>query len=153
MKKIIVLALGLTVFFTAGCGQKSSKEYDLNIKGAWVMEVPETQTMSAAFMEISNNGSSDEVLMSANAEIAGTTELHEMINENDQMKMRKIDSISIPAGGSVELKRGGLHVMLIDLKKLPVAGEKVMITLHFKGSGEIVVEAPVKKAEMEMKHH
>jgi copper(I)-binding protein len=62
--------------------------------------------------------------------------------------MRKVENISVPAGQTVELKRGGLHVMLIDLQKRPMDGETVHLELEFEKAGKIALDAPVKKAEM-----
>ncbi len=64
------------------------------------------------------------------------------------MEMRKIDRIPIPANGQVELKSGGLHLMLIGLTKPLKAGDKVSFTLQFSNSVEKTVQATVKKREM-----
>ena len=61
------------------------------------------------------------------------------------MGMRKIDSLEIPAGGTVELKPGGYHIMLIDLNRELVAGEKVDITLKFEKAGDVKVTAEVRE--------
>jgi copper(I)-binding protein len=61
------------------------------------------------------------------------------------MGMRKIDSLAIPAGGTVELKPGGYHIMLIDLNRELVAGEKVDITLKFEKAGDVKISAEVRE--------
>ena len=64
------------------------------------------------------------------------------------MKMVQIDSIEVPAEGSVSLKPGGLHIMLMDVKKPMKAGDKVNLTLKFS-DGRIVevIDIPVKNLE------
>ena len=75
---------------------------------------------------------SDLKLVSASSPVAGITEVHEMKMEGDVMKMRAIPSLDLPAGKAVELKPGGYHVMLLDLK-MPLAKDTtVPMTLVFK---------------------
>lgn len=71
-------------------------------------------------------------LVRAESPAAGVTEVHEMKMEGDIMKMRAVPALELPAGKTVELKPGGYHVMLMDLKG-PVAKDSVLpITLVFE---------------------
>jgi hypothetical protein len=71
-----------------------------------------------------------------------------MTMENNVMKMRAIPGLALPAGKAVELKPGGYHVMLMDLKRELKDGEQVPITLVVEGKDgkleSIQVTAPVK---------
>jgi len=60
------------------------------------------------------------------------------------MQMRPIARLAVPAGGRVELKPGGYHIMLINLKRGLAAGEQIHIHLKFEHSGEVAVEADVR---------
>ena len=60
------------------------------------------------------------------------------------MKMRPVKSIPVPAGGTVELKPGGYHIMLLDLKKDLKPGDTVPVTLSFEHGGELRIEAAVR---------
>ncbi len=150
--RIVLPLLALALF--ASCQKDVMSSHKLSVKEAWALEVPETQSMSAAFLKIANKGDSDDTLLSAESDIAENVELHEMVLEDEKMKMRMIESIPVPAGETVELKRGGLHIMLIGLKKPMKEGESVHLVLNFKTAGKIEIDAPVKKQDMngEMSH-
>ncbi|EFO80738.1 protein of unknown function DUF461 [Oscillochloris trichoides DG-6] len=99
---------------------------------------------SAAYMMITNSSSTPDVLLRAESAVADTVELHTMVMEGDVMKMAPVEKIDIPANGAVELKKGGLHVMLIGLRQDLNEGDMVLITLTFQNAGTIQVEAPVR---------
>jgi copper(I)-binding protein len=100
-------------------------------------------------MKIENNGTEADRLVDASSNVSKITELHETV----EGKMRRVKAIEVPAGKTVELKPGGLHVMLINLKEPLKEGQTVEITLKFEKSGEIKVQAPVKKGMGGMHHH
>ena len=89
----------------------------------------------------------DTTLVSARSDIAGVVEVHEMKMETDVMRMRAVDGLNLPANQPVELKSGGYHLMMMDLKKQLKVGTEAQITLTFKNSkGEseaTYVHAPV----------
>ena len=90
--------------------------------------------------------------MAAKTEACGTVELHEMyMKENDVMGMRQVPggTIPVPAGETVELKVGGLHVMCIDKQAAFEVGDKIPITLEFANAGEINVTADIRESEMD----
>lgn len=134
------LLLGLVV---SGVGLAAPK---VEVKDAWVREVPPTSSMSAAYMVIENKGDEPDKLIGASTKIAKAVEIHETVGG----KMRRVKAIDIPAGKSVELKPGGYHIMLIDLTEKPKEGQKVDLTLKFEKSGEIKVSAPVKRGMGDM---
>jgi hypothetical protein len=90
--------------------------------------------------------------------VAGVTELHEMAMEKDVMKMRQIPGLDLAAGKATELKPGGYHVMLMDLKQQIKAGDTVPITLVFEDDAKQrftqEIKAPVKAlgSTMPMQH-
>ena len=73
-------------------------------------------------------------LIEARSSVAGVVEIHEMKMENNVMKMRQVDGLDVPAGKAVELKPGGYHVMLMDLKEQMKEGASVPVTLVFEGA-------------------
>ncbi|HCO38580.1 MAG TPA: hypothetical protein DIT36_01085 [Aquificaceae bacterium] len=121
----------------------------IEVKDAWVREVPPTSKMSAAYMVIENKGKEADKLLDAVSNASKITEIHETI----EGKMRRVKALEVPAGGKVELKPGGYHMMLINLNKPLKEGDKVEITLKFEKSGEIKVQAPVKKGMGGHMHH
>lgn len=110
-----------------------------------------TVKRGGAFMNITNTGKTDDVLIAASTPRSGKTELHNTtLDENGVMKMREMkDGIPVPAGQTVELKPGSLHVMFMDLHEPFVAGQTYPLTLKFKNAGEKTVTVSVKDpAEM-----
>ena len=75
--------------------------------------------------------------------LAERFELHTMAMKGDVMEMRQIDAIELPAGKTVELKPGGLHVMFIGLKQPLTIGSKVPVMLKFEKAGDVKVEFDV----------
>ncbi len=63
--------------------------------------------------------------------------------------MRPVENIPVAAGGTTELKPGGLHIMLMMLKKPLVAGERLNITLNFEDGSSKQIQAEVRKYQME----
>ncbi len=122
------------------------------VEHPWVQEPPPGPKTTMAGMVIKNEGDEEDVLLGVKSNIADKVELHKTIFENGVAKMIHQKEIVIPPKGKVEFKHHGYHIMLIGLKKPLKEGEKVKLTLIFKRSGEIEVEAPVVKKPM-MKHH
>jgi len=117
------------------------------IKGAWLQQGPPSQKMTAAYMLIENHGANEIELLSAHTEIANVVELHQMRLEDGMMRMRRVDSIRIPAGASVELKPGGYHLMVIGLKKEIKDGEVVPFVLQFSAQITKTINVPVKRRD------
>lgn len=100
----------------------------------------------AGYLTLRNPGTAADRLVSARAGIARTVELHTHINDNGVMRMRPVPSIEVPAGGEVQLRPGGLHIMLIGLQSPLRQGERVPLTLVFERAGEVQVELAVESA-------
>ena len=110
----------------------------LNVTDPWVREPIPGRMMSAAFMQLSNTGTTDKVLVSARADWAGSIEIHTHLNDNGVMRMRQIESLTIPAGGSVSLQPGGLHLMLFRLQ-LPLSAPLTLELCFTDGECQSVV--------------
>jgi hypothetical protein len=117
----------------------------VTIKEPYARSSPMAAETGAAFMTITNNGSAADKLVSASSPAAKTVELHETVDENGVMKMvHHPEGWEIPAGGSLELKPGGKHIMLIGLNAPLEAGKTIQITLNFEKAGAKTIEIPVK---------
>ena len=115
---------------------------DVKVSGAYVREPMPGRDMSAAFMTITNDGTADKVLVSASAPWTGSIEIHTHIHDNGVMRMRQIESLTVPAGDSVQLQPGGLHLMLFGLKT-PLA-QTLPLQLCFADQSCIAVEAQLQ---------
>ncbi|WP_129672898.1 copper chaperone PCu(A)C [Candidatus Chloroploca sp. Khr17] len=102
-------------------------------------------TTTAGYMVIKNSGSEPDYLVAAAADIAETIELHNVLMENDVMRMRPVEKIEVPAGGEVELRPGGFHVMFIDVTRDVKEGESIPVTLTFERAGTVEVNAVVRQ--------
>jgi hypothetical protein len=102
------------------------------------------QGTGAVYVTLSNSGSQADALVAASTDTARTVELHEVQNEGGVMKMRPVKSIPVPAGGKVELKPGGYHLMLLGLKRDLKPGETVPVTLKFEHGAEVRIDAAVR---------
>ena len=114
------------------------------------------QPTGGGFLKLENKGGDDR-LLSASAGVAGSVELHTMSMDGDVMRMRQVDAINLPAGKTVELKPGGLHIMFMGLKAPLKAGDSFPMKLKFEKAGEVTVdvkvEAPGKETmPKDMKH-
>lgn len=117
------------------------------IRDAWIQEGPPSQKITAAFMLIENHNAAEISLLSATTDAARVVELHRMLMEDGMMRMQKVDSINLPAGGVVKLEPGGYHLMVIDLKRELKEGAEVRVTLRFSNRIEKTINVPVKNRE------
>ena len=124
----------------------TSAQAQTSVKDAWVRGTVAQQKATGMFAQITSSTGGRLVL--ATSPVAGIVEIHEMKMEGDVMKMKAVPGLDLPAGKMVELKPGGYHVMLMDLKKELKAGETVPVTLVVEGADSkresIEVKAMVK---------
>jgi len=118
----------------------------VEVSDAWVRRAVPGQSGTGAFMKLKAPAGTR--LVGASTPVAGVAEVHEMKMEGDTMKMRALaPGLELPAGQVVELKPGGNHLMLMDLKQPVAAGGTVPITLRFmdaKGvASEQTLQVPV----------
>jgi len=99
----------------------------VNVANAWVRATVPAQKATGAFMQLTT--AQDMRLIEARSPVAGIVELHEMVLVDDVMKMRQIPGLALPAGQAVDLKPGGYHIMLLDLKGQVKTGDPVPLTL------------------------
>lgn len=103
----------------------------------------------AAFMQIVNTGETDDRLVAAISDVSERVELHTHIRDGDIMRMVEIeDGIEIPAGQTVSLERGGMHVMFLGIQRPLNGGDELDLTLVFENAGEIEVTVPVDNDRM-----
>jgi hypothetical protein len=116
------------------------------VKDPWVRGTVAGQKATGMFAQVTS--ASGGKLVSATSPVAGVVEIHEMVMDGSVMKMRAIPGLELPAGKTVDLKPGGYHVMLMDLKQELKAGESVPVTLVIEGAGgkreSVELKAPVK---------
>ncbi|GMT49826.1 MAG: hypothetical protein IEMM0008_1365 [bacterium] len=153
MKTAFSIIFIMTFFVGISCQSNTSQgNGKIIIKDPWIKEASTSQKMSGGYMTLENTNSQSDKLLSIQSDVCEVIELHKMTYENDIMKMRRVSDIEVPANGSVQLKQGGFHLMLISLKKDLKAGDKITLTLNFKNAGKQSITVPVKKLESMMHH-
>jgi uncharacterized protein YcnI/copper(I)-binding protein len=121
---------------------------DLELTAGFTKAMLPGQPVGGGFVTITNKGSEDDRLVSAASAQAGEVQLHEMAMEGDVMKMRQLtEGIAIPAGQTVELKPGGLHLMFFKVAEPFKEGATVAVTLTFEKAGAVDVVLPVGPAK------
>jgi copper(I)-binding protein len=135
------------LLFIAAATVAAAAYAQVTVSGAWVRGTVHGQTATGAFMQLrSVDGAA---LVAADSPVAGIVEIHEMAMENNVMKMRAVPALELPAGRTVELKPGGYHVMLMDLKAPLKKGDTVPIKLKVRSKSgqtqEIDVKAEVRE--------
>ena len=143
MKNIVIGLISLSAAaFAAGALAQNAKVGSVQIENAYTRATVPGQQVAGGFMKIENKGGVD-LLVSASSPVAGEVQLHEMAMEGNVMKMRQVKDIPVPAGGAVELKPGGMHLMFMNIKAPLTAGETVPVKLKFAKAGEVEVKMPV----------
>ena len=146
-----LVSLGLATLLTGSA--LVAQAADIGINDPYARAVPPTQPNSAVFMTLTNHDKAERALVGAESQAAATVELHTHVAEQGMMVMRRIERIALPAGKPVELKPGGLHVMLIGLEQRLEPGAEVALTLVYDDGSKASVAAPVRKiAPPQMPH-
>jgi copper(I)-binding protein len=140
------LVLGLLLITSiTGCAPAAAPA--ITVENGWGRPSMDMPTAGGIFMVIKNSGDAPDNLLSGSSPACGSIELHEMVMKSDgSMGMNLMDKpIEVPAGGEVELKSGGLHIMCImknDDQFKP--GSTIDLTLVFEKSGEVTVSVEVR---------
>lgn len=153
-RSILFLLAGLSLVVLAACSNGESGP-DLSVEDAWVRSSPLAEGNGSAYLTIRNRGNEADALIGVSAAASEAAEIHEMQMEGDVMKMRPVTGqrLEIPARSNVELKPGGLHIMLLDLKQKLEAGQKTDLTLLFEKSGEQTISVEIRTDEGEEMHN
>lgn len=120
----------------------------VTISDTWVKATAGTEdpSMTAAFGVLKNNSDKDLTIVSATNSVSDRTELHEMAMEGGSMVMRPIaGGIAIPAGGSTTLEPGGLHVMIMDVKRPITPGEQIDVNLTLSDGSTVAFQTLAKE--------
>ncbi|SFB91685.1 copper chaperone PCu(A)C [Massilia yuzhufengensis] len=118
----------------------------VSVSEPWIRATVPAQKVTGAFMRVQSAAPAR--LLGVQSEVAGRAELHEMAMDGQTMRMRRVESIELPAGKPVNLASGGYHIMLMDLKRQVKEGENVELTLQVQDAAgkrqDVKVNVPVK---------
>ena len=137
----------------AGLAFSAPASEPLTVSNAWVRSPAPGQKVAGAYMELKSDATA--TLVGVSSPAAARVELHSMALDAGVMKMRPVENIALPPGTAVKLAPGGLHIMLLDLKRPLKEGDKVPLTLSIRHAGattQVKVEATVKAAASAPQH-
>ena len=138
--RVMIAALATMLFASAWAQQP------ITVSEQWARATVPSQKATGAFMKITATQSSK--LVAVSSPVAGVTEIHEMKMDKDVMRMSAVPVLDLPAGKTVELKPGGYHVMLMDLKNPLADKSNIPLTLTFEDAkgqkSQMVLQVPVR---------
>ncbi len=142
LNRFTPIALVLSLLSTAVWAQS------VDVKAAWARATVQGQKATGAFMTLTAKDATK--LVGISSPVAGVAEVHEMKMDGDVMKMRAVEGgLDLPAGKAVELKPGGYHVMLMDLKTSLKKDTTIPVTLLFKDAkgtqSKLEIKIPVSQ--------
>jgi copper(I)-binding protein len=135
MHRIIAAALALGVVCAAEAHEV--KKGDLTLSDLQVRATVAGLPTSAAYLTIANAGKTSDKLLSIDCACASSAMMHRTETKNGVSSMSMVGEVDIPAGGKVEFKPDGLHVMLVGLKGPLKAGGLQEMTLRFQKAGTV----------------
>lgn len=116
-----------------------SAQPQIKVAGAFVPE-PVNDKMAGGFLTLTNAGDEADTLRTVTSEVSDDVQLHETVDN----KMRRVESLEVPANGELKLARGGTHLMFMDLKKKLTEGDTVKVELEFEKADPVTVDMPVE---------
>ena len=119
----------------------TSAQAEVVINQAWARATAPGQKVGGVFMQITSGQTAS--LVGASCDCAPVVQVHESFMDNGIARMRQRENIELPAGKMVELKPGGLHIMLFDIKAPLKDGDNFMLKLNVSENGK-ATEIPVK---------
>lgn len=152
----VLAVLALVSLLACGVAGPAVAADPVVVRNAWIRAPAPGQPVAGAYMEVTASAKS--ALVAIATPVAERAELHSTTMEGGIMKMRPAERIELAAGKTVKLEPGGLHGMLVDLKRTLKPGDKVPVTLTVQRADSsratIAVEAEVRAADdMTMMHH
>ena len=133
------------VFFVFAAVVQATPVDNILVTEPRIRAMPPGTNNTAAYLTIKNLGKSDIALEKVTTTLSDNVMLHDTVKKEGKMSMVHQPSVTIPAGKKVRFKPGGLHIMIMDLKKHLVTGDSVPLELHFSNGKVLTVKAAVKK--------
>ncbi|MBV9827456.1 MAG: copper chaperone PCu(A)C [Alphaproteobacteria bacterium] len=139
MRKTVLAMMACVWLSASALAQNGAVE----VSNAWARGTPGGAQIGAAYLTLQS--SSGDRLTGIATSVAQKAELHTMTMDNGVMKMRPLDGVDLPAGQTVSLKPGGIHIMLMGLKAPLQPGQSFPMTLQFAKAGSREVTVAIEK--------
>ena len=137
--KPFLVATVVALLAAASAGAHDYTLGALKIEHPWARPTVAGQSTGGAYLGVINSGNAPDRLLGGSSPAAARVEVHEMRMDGNVMRMREMSALDVPAGVTVKLAPGGMHLMLFGLQKPLKAGDKLPLKLRFERAGEIEV--------------
>ena len=116
----------------------------LTMTNVYAQATPPSAPVGGGYLTVTNSAGPDRLIGVTASTITDQAEIHEMRMAGDVMQMRSLpEGVEVPAGGTLVLKPGALHLMFMNLRAPLVAGETVPVTLEFEKAGKVTLPMAV----------
>ena len=150
----LIKILSRTLFICLFLISTANAADSLQIENAWSPEAPPVAKVMAGYMKINNLSNKDIKILSAKSDLFKRVEIHLTEMSDGMMRMIKQENLKIKAKGHIELKPGGLHMMLMGKLKPVKAGSVIAVTLTLDNGKTINIKLKVKVDDApQMMHH
>lgn len=140
------VAVILATLMTVPQIMSSAKEGRVLAEPGAVNATAPGQAVSAGYARVRNSSKRVETIIGASSPTGATVEIHNTTITGGVARMRKVESLSIPAGGEVRFAPGGYHFMISGLRSRLVAGQRFPVRLHFNSGHSVDLAMPVTSA-------
>ena len=123
----------------------------LHVSG-WARPSVAAQKSAAAYVSVHNAGPGADRLLSVSTPAAAGASIHATSTAGGRARMRSAGALAIAANGRIDMKPGGLHIMLTGLKAPLRAGQKLPLTLRFERAGPVRTAVPIQMSAPAEKH-
>ncbi|GLW68509.1 hypothetical protein Kpho02_08080 [Kitasatospora phosalacinea] len=145
-RRSALLGAGLAAALAVGAGAVAYRSGDddggaprLTVADPYIPLPATPGGMGAGYLTVRNSGGAD-TLVSVSSPAAGSVTMH----RSTDTSMEPVDRMDVPAGGTLDLSRGGAHLMIMDWTAQPALGDELELDLQFARAGRVVVKVPVK---------
>lgn len=138
------VVLGLLSFLAMTAVAAPSASNRLEFSAAYARASMPGQEVGAAYVTIQNQGTEDDFLVGAQSPLATEVDIHTSTLMQGMAHMQRQSRLRVPAMGKLEMKPGGVHLMLQGLKQPLKEGDQVEMRLDFEKAGQRLLKLPVR---------
>ena len=144
MRIATLVTLLIAILSGAPAAADSARVGDIAVEKAWVRA--SSVNVSAAYATLHNLGTEPDLLVAAASPVAARVEIHTIVERDGRVGMKRVDSVEVAPGEPALLQPGGLHIMLMGLKRKLAPGDSIELALRFSKAGRLVIRAPVARS-------
>jgi copper(I)-binding protein len=138
------------LFLTGQSGALAGSAVDVG--SPWIREAPPASTVLAAYMVLTNNDDSPHTITRIDSPEFSSSQIHRTVVEDGIAKMLPVEQLVLPAGDSVTLEPGGMHLMLFDPSRPLKDGDIVDLVIHDDAGESVTISVPVVRVNAESGH-